>query len=115
MGKFKDMVKRNIGKFGQSLIFKAVDQGSYNPSTGGFTNPVETDVPCTAYVTRYKKEDIDGSNILVSDLKLYTSDITQEPQRDWIITIGTTSYKVLSVYSLFEKTDFVFYECQLRA
>ena len=51
----------------QAMVIRRVTPGGYSPATGQTTAASSTDYDCTAIVTNYDQNDVNGSTILSTD------------------------------------------------
>lgn len=98
---------------GVQCTFTHENTDTFDPATGARTT---SNTVFTGYGVkdRYDKQEIDGTTILSSDIKLVLQRATQVPRVDDTCTIGSDSYRVMAVSDVDPDDYDVIYEVQLR-
>lgn len=102
-----------ITKFGVEVTFSQETSTSFAPATGIDTVTTAT---FTGYGVKdkYKKDEVDGKNVLNSDIKLIFEFTDTVPKIGDTCTIGSISYRVMNVTIIDPADITIIYEIQLR-
>lgn len=102
-----------IKKFGVLVTFSHETTDSFDPATGVKTKTTTT-FGGFGVKDEYTIDEINGTTIRKSDVKLLLERVDSEPQIDNSCLIGGTSYRVMDVMPV-DPADFaIIYEVQLR-
>ena len=103
-----------IKKFGVECTFSHETEDSFDPATGIKSKTTTT---FTAYGVKdgYSKEEVNGSTIQSSDIKLVVQVTGDIPVVDDTCTIGAITYRVMAVMDTDPADIDVIFEVQLRA
>ena len=105
---------RLLATYGQVFEFTRYAPGSYDPSTGTDGAGATTTYSGNAAVFDYKSREIDGTNILQSDIRLLAERLTTVPERGDTVSIGGINYRVMRASPLAPGGVAVTYNLQLR-
>lgn len=108
--------------FGQTMTLVEVDQGTYNPDTGGHSGASTTNHSVTGVILEYSARAggnrlADGSLIEETDRKVLISPkgMTVVPQAGrHRLTVGSDTYEIVRVKQLSPAGTNVLYELQVR-
>lgn len=103
-----------LKNYGKQLTFTRSVKGTYNPSNGSFASESTTTYKAYGAVLSYKAIEVDGTNILSSDLKLILEKSKKEPQVNDTVVIDSKVYFVISVSPIKPAGVGVVTNCQLR-
>lgn len=107
-----------LANFGQTVTFKRIVNGSYDPDTSEQT-VTESTYSAYGVLLDYKKLESGNSRdgmIEVNDKRLLVSakGLTDVPNANDKVTIGTDTWNVINVKQIKPASIVVLYECQLR-
>ena len=102
-----------IRKFGVVCTFTHEQTDTFDPATGVKT---KTETTFTGYGVKdvFAKEEIDGTNVLSSDIKLVLERTDDVPSVDDTCAIGGISYRVMGVMDVDPADYDIIYNVQLR-
>lgn len=107
---------RLLTKFGDPVLIEFETGGDVDPATGVVTTPpTENELTGFGYPSRYRNMDVDGANVLASDIRFVTQQLSQRPQKGWDATVDGTKYRVMNVQPIRSQGEDIIYICQLRA
>lgn len=107
--------RRLLAKNGQPVVFRYVEPGSVNPATGRGTLGAPVAVSGNGYPSRYKSDDVDGTNVLRTDTRLIVEKVAEAPQKGWDCEINDITFRVMDVQLVSLAGQAVIYICQLRS
>lgn len=67
------------------------------------------------YPARYVAQDVDGTAVLASDVRLVCGRLTSRPEKNMKCTVDVKVYRVMSVQPIRMSGEDVVYICQLRS
>ena len=102
-----------IKQFGTTVTFTHKVQASFDPGTGTQVNN-DTVYTANAVKAAYEKEEIDGTTILASDIKLILERTATMPETGDTCVIGTKTYRVMPVRPIDPADYVIINEVQLR-
>lgn len=112
-------VRKLLDDLGQQATLKTYTEGTYNPSTGTLTRS-NTTYTVKVYPASYKLEDIDGTNVVLGDKKIYLSardtsfsTIPTPEVGDEIVGLGDAA-KIVRVQEIYSQGELMCYICQTR-
>lgn len=104
---------------GQQMTLKDVTQGSYDPSTGSYSN-TSTDITLSGYVADYSLSEINNESIVIGDRKVILATVDTSgasiptPKVGDKVTGVAKEVKIVSVRTIYEGTAPAVYICQVR-
>ena len=85
-----------LGKYGRAVKIIRENEGAYNPATGAVASSTKV-FSGFAAVLQYKSRDVDGTNILSSDVKIIVQNLSDEIQAGDIVEVAQgEQYTVVS-------------------
>lgn len=105
---------RLLTSFGQSAAFVRTIQGTYNTSIGATNPAIITSFSGYCVPMNYNARDIAGTDILLSDVKLYVNLTSRPPLVGDDVTVGAKSYRVMNVSQIVFAGSDIIYELQVR-
>lgn len=105
---------RLLTKYGQSTSFTRTDGETHNPVTGAISGGSTTIITGNGVVFPYDKKEIDGTNILRTDMRVFFEPSSTSPAVDDKCTVNSVAYRVVMVQPLNPGGTAVLYTVQLR-
>lgn len=105
---------RLIRENGKNVVIKSVEQGVYDPDTSTSVDVV-TDYTAKAIQSAYNGAEIDGVNVLSSDVKLMLEPDIIEPKVNDLCVVNGLTYTIKNVKKEMPSTITMYYILQLRA
>lgn len=112
--RFKRTTNRLLTQRGEAVTFVRGNEGAFVPSTGGVASGSATTFTGVAHPSPYSKDEIDGTIIKRSDVKIivYTGSIPLVGDK---VILRSKDYRIEHIdFISVEGTDII-YRCQLRA
>lgn len=103
-----------ITEFGEAVTFTRTTEGAYNSATGTTASATTSNFAGVAVPQNYDSEEIDGTNILQSDLRLITNAVATRPEPQDQVSIDSVLYRVINVSRITVNSNDVAYELQVR-
>lgn len=106
-----------LGSYGQALTLRKVNEGTYDPTTGGTTGASTSDTACTGMMQAYKNRDIDGERIKANDRRciIAASGLAVAPETgDRIVTAAAAVYTVIAFQTVELNGSPIYYAGQVR-
>ena len=107
--------KRLIQKYGALATFTLPSEGGgTDPVTGEYTEPTSETVTAFGVITNYSSALVDGSIIQKGDNRLLVEAEKTIPQTVQSVTIGGTTYQVITVQRISPGGVDIMYQIQVR-
>ena len=107
--------RRLIQKYGESMTMQRVAEGAYDPTDGSVAAGTTTNYTAYGAPVDYNQEEVDGSSIRTTDVKLWLElPTTEVPLIGDTATFNSTTYRVWNVENLRVQGTDVVYILQLR-
>jgi len=117
MGTFSDsliaVADRLLDKYGEAATISRNVYSGYNPATSETAISSTTAYTADVHARPYVQAEIDGENILSSDLRAYVASTTS-PEIDDVFTVNSIEYRAQTVDLLRAQGVNVVYIVQLR-
>lgn len=105
-----------LRKVGEPVTIEFPGTPGFDPITG---EPIQEiagqDVNAYGYPAGYASQDVDGTVVLASDIRLTLELITPRPRVGCMAVVNGTTYRVMNVRIVRKAGEDVVYVCQLRA
>ena len=106
--------RRLLTSFGEEVTVTSIAQGAYDSGTGDLAAGSTTNYTGYAAPFNYARNEIDGTNVLVSDVRIMLEQITVEPLVGDQVAYDSKNYKVINVGKEVVSSVDVIYILQLR-
>jgi len=113
-------MKTLVTQFGQSVTFRQVSHGTYDPTTGTVASTTNTDKTVKCYMSEYNLTEVDNDSVVMGDRKALLpstdtsgSSLPEPDVGDKILGFGDTVV-VISVQKIYHADTLVCYICQVR-
>ena len=103
-----------LKQFGEAIVFTYETGGGFHPDTGAPLPSTVITVNGFGYPGRYESNDIDGTSIRSSDIRLTVERVSERPQVGWNVTVDSKEYRVMDVRNVRLSGSDVIYICQIR-
>lgn len=103
-----------LKKFGEPFVFKYETGGGFHPDTGAPLPATTVLLTGSGYPGRYETNEIDGTNIRSTDIRLTVEKISTRPLVGWTVTVDSQAYRVMDVRNVRLSGADVIYICQIR-
>ena len=106
--------RKLLQQYGGKVEFRRLSSSGYDPTTGPQTG---SPIKFSGYgaVTHFDVSQVDGSNILATDIKLILESVKREPKKgDFVKLPDGTELMVVGVMPIRPASITVSYTCQLR-
>lgn len=104
-----------LTKLGEAVTLSYQTQGDIDPATGEGAPGTTVEVKGFGYPGQYKSADVDGTNVLSSDVRLTMENVNPEPCKGWKAVVDCKSYRVMNVRHIRKSGAPVITVCQLRS
>lgn len=109
----KKVASQMIKAQGQSCTYTHEEDNAFDPETGK-TQSGTTTFSLNTFVDKFSRDEIDGTNVLKSDLKLIVEAKTDTPEVGDIVYVNGITYRIISVMTVSQAGTAIIYEVQVR-
>lgn len=104
-----------LARNGEPVVISYVNAEVRNPATGAITTPgAIVTLNGYGYPARYRAQEIDGTVVKHSDIRLILSLITTRPQPGWLAFVQSKTFRIMDVQAITKAGGDIIYICQLR-
>lgn len=113
-GIFLKYIPKYIAELGEIITFTPVVEDAYNTTTGEAPEAGTTPYDVYGVPSNYKAREVDGNNILTTDVKVLLSNPPQVPEKGHTAFLNNSSMRVLEVKKVRVQGSTVVYIVQMR-
>lgn len=105
-----------IDEFGRTVVFRSVDQGTFDASTNSRTGNSVTNTNVKAVITDYRERQINDETIRRGDKRVMIAGaaLSSAPETNDIIVDGSEVYRIINVETIQPGDTVLLYKLQVR-
>ena len=96
--KMSKTFEKLLSRVGEPVVFSRTTNDTFNPDTGAFVAGATITFNGFAAADQYNISEVDGTNVLRSDLKLTVSKTEQKPEVGDMVLFNDIMCRVMDVY-----------------